>query len=128
MVNLAPAQRAVEALMTDTVRLRRNPGGNDDDVLNPNPGNLTLDAGAVEPYYDGPATIRVSQAAENGVAGSMASVPLAVIPDEDDVIEVVTSRDPTLPGRWFRVDQVRGGTFAISRRLVISEVAPWPST
>lgn len=125
MVDLAPAQRAVEKLMTDTGKLRRNPGGIDDDVLDPNPGNLTLSPGAVpEPYYDGKCTVRVSQAAANGETDSSASFPLGVEPLEGDFLEVTASRDPALPGRWFRIDRVKGGTFAVSRKVGITEVAP----
>lgn len=120
MVNLAPAQAAVERLMTDRVRLWRNPLGVHDDTMAPDPNDLTLDPGAFGVAYDGAATIKVSEAAENGAGGSL---PLAVHALEDDLIEVVECRDTTVVGRWFRVDQVRGGTYSVSRRVVLAEVA-----
>jgi len=123
MVNLGPAQASVERLMTDRVRLYHNPGGVEDDTMAPDPGNLDLDTGPKHPYYDGPATVKISEAAEDGAA---ASVPMRIVPDEGDIFETVDTRDPGAQDRWFRVDQVRGGTFAVSRRLVIVETAkPW---
>ena len=125
MVNLAPAQAAVERLMTDRCKLYRNPGGVDDDVLNPNPGELTLDPDAeIVPYYDGICSARAA-AGGSGEDASSVTVPLAVVPYEDDAIEVVESRDAAMVGRWFRVDRVMGGTFAVSRRLQVAEIAPW---
>ena len=117
-LNLAPAQRAIERLMTDRVRLWRNPLGHEDDTMAPDAGNLDLDTGPLEAVYDGKAIIKVSEVAEDGAAGSL---PFAVIPDENDLIEVVESRDASVVGRWFRVDQVRGGTFSVSRRMVLVE-------
>lgn len=124
MVNLAPAQAAVERLMTDRVRLHRNPFGVHDDTMSPDPNDLELDPGAFGVFYDGKATVKVSEAAENGAASSL---PLAVVALEDDLVEVVESRDAAIVGRWFRVDEVRGGTFSVSRRVVLAEVAapPW---
>jgi hypothetical protein len=125
MVNLAPAQAAVERLMGDRCRIRRNPGGSDDDVLNPNPGELTLDPGVeIEPYYDGICSARAA-AGGTGEDASSITVPLSVVPLEDDAIEVYESRDAAMVGRWFRVDRVMGGTFAVSRRLQVAEIAPW---
>lgn len=124
MVNLAPAQAAVERLMTDTCRLYRNPGGVEDDTLAPTSEGAILDPGTVEPYYEGKCLFRVSTAAANGVQGSGASIPLEQEPARDDFFEVVASRDPESVGRWFRVADVQGGTFAVSRKLVLAEVAP----
>lgn len=125
MVNLAPARLAVEKLMTDRGKLRRNPGGPDDDVLNPNPGSLELSPGGLPvPYYDGPMTIKISAAAANGETGSAASFPIGIVPLEGDFLEVAEALDGSLVGRWFRVDEVKGGTFAVSRRVVLAEVAP----
>jgi len=122
-INLGPAQLAVRRLMTDRVRLYHNPGDIEDDTLAPDPGNLDLDPGPQVAYYDGDATIKISEAAEQGAASSL---PLDVVPDEGDYLEVVASRDAGATGRWFRIDQVRGGTFSVSRRLVLVEVAaPW---
>lgn len=120
MVNLAPAQAAVERLMTDRVRLYRNPNGVADDTLSPDPNDLTLDPGAMGVVYDGRATVKITEAAENGAASSL---PLAVVALEDDLVEIVEARDVAIVGRWFRVDQVQGGTFAVTRRLILAEVA-----
>lgn len=127
MVNLSPAQAAVAKLMTDVCALRRNPGGVDDDVLNPNPGSLDLGTAAPAPYYTGPCMFRVSPVdVDNGIDSSV-SVPLEVDARDDDFVEILEARDTTMVGHWFRVDQVRGGTFAVSRKLVTKEVAnPWP--
>src|SRR5215207_4359377 len=108
-INLKPAQAAVERLMTDRVRLWRNPWGVEDDTMSPDPQDLELNPGPLGLIYDGPATIKVSEVAEDGAAGSL---PLAVLAAEDDQLEIVESRDPAVVGRWFRVDQVRGGTFS----------------
>ena len=42
-VNLRPAQAAIERLMSDRVRLWRNPLGHEDDTMEPDAGNLDLD-------------------------------------------------------------------------------------
>lgn len=124
MVNLAPAQAAVLRLMTDRCRLRRNPGGETDDVLDPNPQELTLDPGEIEPYYDGVCIARASEGG-TGEDASSCTVPLSVEASAGDITEIYESRDSAMVGRWFRVEQVFGGTFAVSRRLKIAEVAPW---
>lgn len=123
MVNLAPAQRAVEALMTDAGELYRNPGGEDDDVLDPNPTGFTLDPSTMVQVYAGKLTFKLSAAAANGETSSMASLPLEVEADVDDFLRLTETRDPAMDGRWFRVSEVRGGTFAVTRRLVLAEIA-----
>lgn len=128
MVDLAPAQRAVERiLLTDRCRLRRNPGGEEDDTLSAEPGELTLTPQTITPYYDGVCALRVESGGD-GADTATVTVPLAIVPDEGDVAEIYEARDPGLVGRWFRIDQVGGGTFAVSRRCQVGEVPPWPST
>jgi hypothetical protein len=122
------AQRFVESNMTATVRVTR-PGDAGFDAVT---GELTADSGPT--VYEGrgrvysasgPATLDLGDGPQYFSSGFV-SVPMVdesgdnVLPQVNDLIEVLEHPDPLMLGRRFRVMDVEaGGQFAVVRRMQV---------
>lgn len=122
------AQRFVESNMTAVVEITR-PGEAGFDVET---GELTADTGP-QVYFGkgrayqaaGPATLELGDDPQYYSSGFV-SVPLVddsgsnVLPQVNDIVEVVEHPDPLMVGRMFRVMDVEaGGQFAVVRRMQV---------
>lgn len=128
---LAYAQTVVEDLMTDACVITVDPGGVDDDVLDPVTLELTP-AGQVV-LYSGPCGVSArnpsgqttQQQRDEGGHDEWAGrytlktprTALDIPPGAD--VEITASRDPWLVGKMFRTIAPTGGTFKLSRRTEI---------
>lgn len=122
------AQRFAESNMTAQVRVTR-PG---DAALDVETGELEADAGPV--VYEGkgrvysasgPATLDLGDEPQYFSTGYV-SVPMVdasgsnVLPQVNDLVEVIEHPDPLMVGRRFRVMDVEaGGQFAVVRRMQV---------
>lgn len=119
-----------------TVRITRNANGADDDTFDTNTGEWT--PVGVTTVYEGKAAFRFATLDRQFESGGQVilraearlSLPLSELtpatePAVSDFVEILTNeRDEAQVGRKFRIDRIFGGTFAITRRCVVSEWVP----
>lgn len=119
------ARRYAEANMTATVRITRM----DEPFLNSS-GDLipeemfTIYEGKGRVYsVSGPMTMNLGEEPQY-YSSTYISIPLsATLPRVDDVVEVLTHRDWTMPGRKFRVMDVEaGGQYPAARRMQVTGI------
>ena len=129
MIDLRPAQRSVEALLTDTGTLERDTAGVGDDVLNEATGQLVRPAGDSATLWTGPVLVTPDTPAPRQLVDGLDAtrpeatayrglLPLAApVVRAGDLLTVnVASRDPQLAGRAFRVVGLgQVSTFAVVR-------------
>jgi len=122
--DLTNARRTVAGLMPDTCTVTRNPGGVDDDTLDPD--TMQLDPGETAPWYDGPCILTITGGDELSGPARVA-LPFDFTGDPDlqlrrgDVVHCTTSLDASLVGRDWAVDQPTGGSFAVTRQATLTE-------
>lgn len=122
------AQAYAEANMTARVRVTRPAAP----VFDQATGELGMAADVV--LWDGPARIAAVQGPATYALGdepqyfssTFISIPLAADdPRVDDTVEVLEHLDPTLVGRFFRVQDVEsGGQMPVSHRMQVTGIQP----
>lgn len=130
--DLSHAVKAVEKLMDDRIRVKRDPDQETDDVMDPVTLAVSHPDNDDSYVYQGAATYVPDMGYVDGVEGG-ASVQLRdgklFIPigapalQHADVVEVTDSRrDPNLIGAFFTVTDTIPGTFNVSQRLQVARV------
>jgi hypothetical protein len=145
-VDLTYGRRVLEAEMTDTCRITRDPQQEDDDTFNRVTGEYAPPVGDVTTVYDaasvgsggraltGRCMVTLADRVPGGadVGGDPVSLSAAKallpwdapLPAVGDLLEMVTSRrDPALVGQQFTVEEVEQSTFMVGRQLRLQKVA-----
>ena len=122
--------------MLDECAIIRDPSGHRDDTFNRTTGVWSRPLSDFSEVYSGPCSVRADanattrgdyneggqQAVRRAYTGR---IPLdAVDVDETCILEVTASRDPRLEGMRFKLTEVFGSTFAVSRKFALTSVAP----
>jgi hypothetical protein len=113
-LNLGPAKRTVEKLLTDDLKLVRDRPGVEDDTLDLDTGALVPPAEDEETLWEGLGAVLADR--EDGTYRVLLPMeaPLSEVGDHIDILSSV--RDAQLVGKRVRVrNEPRGGTFAIVR-------------
>lgn len=124
-------QRRMEHRMIDRCRVTADPEGADDDTFDPATGVLTRPVGDTSTIYEGKSLFyrrrRVETPATQGEAAVtvqeyFGAIPLAEIGVKvGNTYTVVASADPWAIGRPFRITEVLGETYAVTRDLKLEE-------
>lgn len=133
--NLERATAKVESLMQDTCKITRDVEGVYDGELDEDTGLIVQPGSDNATVYEGPCFVAPTGiGSEAGAEGQEVRLPgyrtlTCWIPKDapqvlsNDCVEFLTSlRDPLLPGRKMTVVGVRYMTFAIGRRLDLTDV------
>lgn len=123
--DLSFARATVAGLLPDRCQITRNPGGIADDVLDQETMQLT--AQAVDPWYDGPCSVKMD-AGPNDLEGiGQISIPFDPQADDEhqlhrgDLVLVVASGNPALVGHAWTVGDPAIGSYSVSRRARLLE-------
>lgn len=124
-------QRRMEKRMVDQCRITSDPEGAGDDVLDQATGELVPPASDTSTVYEGPCVVylrpRAERTDEQGgatmtVQDYIGAIPLAeTAPRIGDTFTVTDTRDPRFVNRSFRIVEVLGGTYAVTRDLRLQE-------
>lgn len=131
--NVAAARTVAESAMVDTCQVFRDPEGTGDDTLDEDTGILTPAPTDDDPIYDGPCmlttAVRESTDGEGGalVYRRLKSARLPVSAPQllygDVLVVTVAANDPQLVGRRARVLDSEVNTFAVTRKLLLEDLA-----
>lgn len=136
-LNLGEMQETIESIMMDEITIHRDPELTADDAWDPDTGTYTTAPGDDKLLYAGKAYVAPLQTfpRKEDIAGQetnrswyWVSIPMdaGYQPQAEDLVTVVSSRDPVLVNRRFFVEVAEASTFAISRRIRVYHRTPVP--